>query len=56
MPRAEYILGLNGIELAEEDQLEDMELISEIMEVREELEDATSEQVAEIADRNQGMS
>lgn len=55
MPRAEYILGLQGVELAEEDQLEDVELIEEIMALREQMEDASADQLSEIADRNRGM-
>lgn len=54
MPRAEYILGLHGLELAEDDQLEDMELIGEIMEIREEMEGASPDQLSDIADRNKG--
>lgn len=54
LPRAEYILKLNGIKIAEEDQLEDLELISEIMEVREELENATPSKIQRIADENRG--
>ncbi|KIM85210.1 hypothetical protein PILCRDRAFT_817209 [Piloderma croceum F 1598] len=52
LPRAEYILKLQGIEIAEEDQLEDLEFISEIMQVREELENATPSEVPKIADKN----
>lgn len=54
LSRAEYILKSHGIEIAEEDQLEDFELISEIMDVREQLEDATSTKVGKIADVNYG--
>jgi molecular chaperone HscB len=52
--RAEYILKLHGIEIAEEDQLEDSELISEILEVREELENASSSKVQKIVEKNHG--
>jgi molecular chaperone HscB len=54
LPRAEYILKLHNIEIAEEDQLEDLELISEILEVREDLENATSSKIQKIADKNHG--
>lgn len=54
LPRAEYILKLNGIKIAEEDQLEDFELISEILEVREELETAAPSRILQIADENYG--
>ena len=54
LPRAEYILKLHGIEIAEADQLEDLDLISEILEVREELENATASKVKEITDNNHG--
>jgi molecular chaperone HscB len=54
LSRAEYILKLHGIEIAEEDQLEDLELISEILEVREELENATLSKVQKIVDKNYG--
>lgn len=54
LPRAEYILKLHDIEIAEEDQLEDFELISEILEVREELENATPSKVQQILDKNHG--
>ncbi|KAH7883583.1 hypothetical protein F5I97DRAFT_1894072 [Phlebopus sp. FC_14] len=35
--RVEYILRRNGIELAEADQLDDLDLINEVMDVREEI-------------------
>ncbi|KAF7985391.1 hypothetical protein HWV62_6649 [Athelia sp. TMB] len=54
LPRAEYILSQHGIEIAEADQLEDFDLISEIMEVREQLEDATTEEIEAIAEKNRG--
>ncbi|KZP31342.1 Co-chaperone Hsc20 [Athelia psychrophila] len=52
LPRAEYILAQHGIEIAEADQLGDLELIAEIMEVREQLEDAAPAEVEAIADAN----
>lgn len=54
LSRAEYILKLNDIKIAEEDQLDDFELISEIMEIREQLENATPRHVKRIADENRG--
>jgi molecular chaperone HscB len=54
LPRAEYILRLHGIEIAEEDQLEDFELISEILGVREDLEKAEPSEVQKVADENYG--
>lgn len=54
LPRAEYILKLQGIEIAEEDQLEDLELISEILEVRERLETASPNERQQILDENHG--
>jgi len=54
LPRAEYILKLNGIEIAEEDQLDDFELISEILEIREELENATPRKAKRMAEENRG--
>jgi molecular chaperone HscB len=55
LPRAEYILKLQGIEIAEEDQLEDFELISEILEVREKLETAAPNERQQILDENHGV-
>lgn len=54
--RAEYILREQGIDLAESEQtLEDPELLMEIMESREALDEATSqEQVDFIVSQNQG--
>ncbi|KIJ68454.1 hypothetical protein HYDPIDRAFT_106650 [Hydnomerulius pinastri MD-312] len=42
LPRIEYILGCNGVETGEVDQLDDMELISEVMEAREEIDNVQS--------------
>ncbi|KDQ63554.1 hypothetical protein JAAARDRAFT_169505 [Jaapia argillacea MUCL 33604] len=53
--RAQYILEQHGHELNETDQLQDHVLIMEIMEVREELEGAnTQEEVEGIRDENRG--
>lgn len=53
--RGEYILGKQGVAVREEDKMDDPELLMEIMEVREALEDAqTQEQVDEIRDNNSG--
>lgn len=56
--RAEYILREQGIDLAESEQtLEDPELLMEIMESREALDEATSqEQVDLIVSQSQGPS
>jgi hypothetical protein len=54
LPRAEYILKLHGIEITEEDQLDDPGLIWEIMEIREELENADPIKVRNIAEANRG--
>jgi molecular chaperone HscB len=57
MKRVEYILECNGMPLDETDQLEDPMFIMEIMEEREALEDADSqEDVQAILNRNQGPS
>ena len=55
--RAEYILREQGIDLAESEQtLEDPELLMEIMESREALDEATSqEQVNLIVSQTQGL-
>ncbi|KZT30574.1 Co-chaperone Hsc20 [Neolentinus lepideus HHB14362 ss-1] len=53
--RIQYILKLEGYETSESDQLDDPELIMEVMEEREQLEEASEqEQVEEIKSRNQG--
>jgi molecular chaperone HscB len=43
LDRIEYLLRRNGIETGEADQLDDLELITEIMEAREEIEAIQSE-------------
>lgn len=54
--RGEYILEKKGVAIAEEDKMDDPELLMEIMEVREALEDAqTQEEVDEIRQSNAGM-
>ncbi|KAL4070933.1 hypothetical protein J3A83DRAFT_4093958 [Scleroderma citrinum] len=53
--RVEYILHRNGIETLEEDQLDDIELISEIMEVREEVDNVqpgNTERLLALQDEN----
>ncbi|KAJ6575118.1 hypothetical protein B0H19DRAFT_935088 [Mycena capillaripes] len=51
--RAEYILEQNGLPVSENDQLDDLEFISEIMEVRESIDDAgDAEELARIVDDN----
>ena len=53
--RAEYILACEGLGGEETDKLEDMELLMEVMEAREGLANAESEEeVAEIRSENQG--
>ncbi|KAK7064230.1 adaptin N terminal region-domain-containing protein [Favolaschia claudopus] len=53
--RAEYILDQNGLPLSEDDKLDDMEFISEIMEARENIEEASDEEeLASIVDENRG--
>jgi len=52
--RIEYILQRNGFETEEADQLEDLELISEIMEVREEIEAGDVEQIRTLEEDNDG--
>ncbi|KAJ2828604.1 molecular chaperone [Coemansia furcata] len=54
LPRARYLLKLKGSEISEKDQIADPELLMEIMESREEIEIAKSEnQVADIRLRNE---
>jgi Fe-S protein assembly co-chaperone HscB len=53
--RGEYMLGKKGVAIEEEDKMEDPELLMEIMEVRESLEDAnTQEEVDTIREENRG--
>lgn len=56
--RVQYILGQEGVEVLEEtDKLDDKQFIMEVMEAREEIEDATDEeQMTEIRDTNKRMS
>ncbi|KAG8998710.1 hypothetical protein FRB93_013489 [Tulasnella sp. JGI-2019a] len=52
--RAEYLLGRTGRATQETDQLENQDLIMEVMEAREELDDATTERdVEDVRERNQ---
>lgn len=54
--RGEYLLAKRGVEIEEQDKMEDPELLMEILEVRESLEEAqTEEEVAAIRDQNTGM-
>ena len=51
--RGEYLLGKRGIQIEEKDKMEDPGLLMEILEVREALADAqTEEQVADIREQN----
>ncbi|KAH8549974.1 Co-chaperone HscB, C-terminal oligomerization domain-containing protein [Umbelopsis sp. PMI_123] len=43
LARAQYMLALNGVEVAESESLEDPELLMEVMEIREQMEDAETE-------------
>ncbi|KAG6890072.1 hypothetical protein C0992_003170 [Termitomyces sp. T32_za158] len=53
LPRAEYILGRHHIPVSETDQIDDIEFISEIMEARETIQDATDKsQVENLAEKN----
>ncbi|KAF7320339.1 J domain-containing protein [Mycena kentingensis (nom. inval.)] len=53
--RAEYILAQNGLPIGEADHLEDIELITEIMEVRESIDEAEdAERLSEIGAENDG--
>jgi Fe-S protein assembly co-chaperone HscB len=57
LERAEYLLSLEGIPLEETEKLDEKEFIMEIMEAREELEDATSVEDVEAARAaNKGIS
>jgi DnaJ-domain-containing protein 1 len=47
LSRAEYILERNGHSMSETDQLEDLDFISEVMEARETLDEATDENSVE---------
>ncbi|KAJ7492615.1 hypothetical protein FB451DRAFT_1219038 [Mycena latifolia] len=51
--RAEYILEQNGLPIAEGDQLDDLEFISEIMQMRESIDEAQdADELARIVDDN----
>jgi molecular chaperone HscB len=52
---AEYILGLNGVEIGEEEHVDDQEFIMDIFEQRSDLEDCESPDAAkQLSDVNQG--
>lgn len=57
LKRAEYLLSLRGLEVKEEDKLDDdPELLMEIMEAQEEIQDAESREEALAAlEANQGI-
>ncbi|CAM0141470.1 unnamed protein product [Umbelopsis sp. WA50703] len=44
LARAQYMLALNGVEVSESESLEDPELLMEVMEVREQMEEAETEE------------
>ncbi|KAG2186946.1 hypothetical protein INT44_003174 [Umbelopsis vinacea] len=44
LARAQYMLALNGVEVAESESLEDPELLMEVMEIREQMEEAETEE------------
>ncbi|KAM0755084.1 hypothetical protein T439DRAFT_322138 [Meredithblackwellia eburnea MCA 4105] len=52
--RGEYILNLNNVEVNEEDKVTDPELLMQVMEIREQIEDAqTRDEVEQIREENQ---
>lgn len=54
--RGEYLLSLRGVQIEEQDKMEDPELLMEILEVRESFEEAqTQEEVDAIRDSNKAM-
>lgn len=53
--RAEYLLEQNGLAIAEGEQLDDVEFITEIMEMREAMDEAESaDEVARLVEENAG--
>jgi len=52
LSRVEYILNQNDMVMAESDGLDDLQLIEEIMAIREELDDANLDRVLEIEKEN----
>ncbi|CDH53775.1 iron-sulfur cluster co-chaperone proteinmitochondrial [Lichtheimia corymbifera JMRC:FSU:9682] len=53
LARAKYLLELQGVEVGESDSLEDPALLMEVMEIREELDEATTEEeVAQVKETN----
>lgn len=56
LSRAEYILNRHHISVSETDQVDDLEFMSEIMEIREAIDDAeNADEVIAITDENRGM-
>lgn len=56
MERIGYVLGRNGKEVGEGEQMEDMGLIAEVMEVREAIERSTGEELGQLKEANDGKS
>ncbi|KAJ7630940.1 hypothetical protein FB45DRAFT_990811 [Roridomyces roridus] len=55
LKRAEYILELNGLPISETEQLDNIEFISEIMQVRESIDEAEdAEELSKVVDENTG--
>lgn len=51
------MLALNGVEISESESLEDPELLMEVMEIREQMEEAESEDdIEKLKVENNGMS
>jgi molecular chaperone HscB len=56
LARAQYMLALNGVEVSESESLEDPELLMEVMEVREQMEEAeTEEDIEKLRLDNEGV-
>lgn len=56
LARAQYMLALNGVEVAESESLEDPELLMEVMEIREQMEEAeTEDDIKKLKQENSGM-
>lgn len=55
LARAQYMLALNGVEVAESESLEDPELLMEVMEIREQMEEAeTEDDIKKLKQENSG--
>lgn len=54
MERIGYVLGRNGEEVGEAEQVDDMELIMEVMEVREAIERSGEEGLGRLKEANDG--